>query len=68
MLKIIIIFTAENVQPPDMSCRVGMHGYPANYLLSGQIVAFFTICLCIWPETTLLSVSGWQNANRYLKK
>ena len=31
-------------------------------------MTFFTIC--IWPETSLLSVSGQQNANRYryLKK
>ena len=47
-----------------------MHGYPANYMLSRQIVTFFTlcICICIWPETFLLlsvSVSGQQNANRY---
>ena len=61
--------------------KVGMHGYPAKYLLSGQIVAFFTICICIRlekffticicicirPGTFLLSVSvsGQQNANRY---
>ena len=51
-----------------------MHGYPANYLLSGQIVTFFTICICICirPETFFLSVSvsGQQNAYiyRYLKK
>ena len=45
-----------------------MHGHHANYLLSGQIVAFFTIC--IRPETFLLSVSvsGQQNANRYRYK
>ena len=38
---------------------IGMHGYPANYLLSGQIVAFFTICICICirRDTSLLSVS-----------
>ena len=44
---------------------VGMHGYPAKYLFSGQIVEFFTICICIQPEKFLLSVSvsGQQNAN-----
>ena len=44
-------------------CEIGMHGYPADYLLSGQIVAFsticiylyltrdiFAICICIWPD------------------
>ena len=49
---------------------LGIHGYPANHLLSGQIVAFFTICICICtrPEVFLLSVSGQQNANRYRYK
>ena len=49
-----------------------MHGCPARYLLSGQRVAFFTICILIRLEKSLLSVSvsGQQNANRYryLKK
>ena len=49
---------------------VGMHGYPAKYLFSGQIVEFFTICICVWPETFLLSVSvsSQLNANRYRYK
>ena len=52
--------------------QVGIHVYPAKYLLFGQIAVFFTICICIRPETFLLSVSvsGQQNANRnrYLNK
>ena len=26
---------------------IGMHEYPANYLLSGQMVGFFTIFICV---------------------
>ena len=30
--------------------ELGTHGYLAKYLLSGQIVAFFTICICIQSD------------------
>ena len=61
---------SNSASPNSLSqIEVGMHGYHANYLLSGQIVAFFTICICICiqPETFLLSVSvsGQQTAKRY---
>ena len=64
LLKILAI---SGVLPSDTEFPLGMHGYPANYPLSGEIVAFFTICICIRPETFLLSVSvsDQQNANRY---
>ena len=50
------IFWSISVRDARISCK-----------LSGQIVAFFTFCICIWSETFLLSVSvsGQQKANRY---
>ena len=46
----------------DMLLEV--HGYLVKYLLYGQIVEFFIIHICIWPDTILLStyrlsVSGY---------
>ena len=53
---------------------VGMHGYPANYLLSGQLEAFFTICrasvssqrhfyyLYLYPASKMLTDTDiWKN-------
>ena len=37
----------------DMLLEV--HGYLVKYLLYGQIVEFFIIHICIWPDTILLS-------------
>ena len=57
------------VRKPREGKGLGMHGYPAKYLSFGQIVAFFTICICIRPVAFLLSifvsVSSRQNAERY---
>ena len=74
--------TKQNLHCICIAKQLGMHGYPVKYLLSKQIVAFFTVCIWIWSETLfticiciqlktfLLSVSGQKNANRYryLKK
>ena len=69
---IFLYLHADPVQLPwplSITCRylIGMHGYSAKYLLSEQIVAFFTICIGMRLETFLLSVSVscQQNAYRY---